>query len=83
MNCPICSNKMIKTKATAFGDEYDYCRTCKKELKEMQISSSKLNNVNSIKRVGSDIDTIKLGKYRSFTSRMYWDNWKEIFKECP
>lgn len=26
---------MNKAKATAFGEEYDYCQTCKKELKEL------------------------------------------------
>ena len=25
---------MIKAQATNFGEEYDYCRSCKKELKE-------------------------------------------------
>lgn len=35
MICPQCSNSMIKTKATDNGPEYDYCRTCKKELLEM------------------------------------------------
>ena len=35
MTCPTCSNDMVKAKATDFGEEYDYCRTCKKELKEM------------------------------------------------
>ncbi len=36
MNCPNCKNQMVKAKATDFGEEYDYCRVCKKELKEMQ-----------------------------------------------
>jgi len=27
---------MIKARATSFGEEYDYCRVCKKELSEMQ-----------------------------------------------
>lgn len=35
MNCPQCAMEMIKAKATNFGEEYDYCRTCKKELSEM------------------------------------------------
>ena len=35
MNCPVCLNLMIKAKATNFGEEYDYCRTCKKELSEL------------------------------------------------
>lgn len=36
MYCPKCQDAMILTKATAFGEEYHYCRTCKKELKELQ-----------------------------------------------
>jgi hypothetical protein len=44
MKCPQCSNDMIRTKATAFGEEYDYCRTCKKELKELGYGSAN-NNV--------------------------------------
>lgn len=35
MNCPTCSNEMVLAKATEFGEEYQYCRTCRKELKEM------------------------------------------------
>lgn len=35
MNCPVCANSMVKARATSFGEEYDYCRTCKKELAEM------------------------------------------------
>src|SRR5271165_5521923 len=41
MNCPQCSNPMILTRATNFGDEYEYCRQCKKELKEMKIAPIK------------------------------------------
>lgn len=36
MNCPQCSTEMIKAQATNFGPTYDYCRTCRKELAEMQ-----------------------------------------------
>lgn len=35
MKCPVCSGEMVKARATSFGEEYDYCRACKKELKEM------------------------------------------------
>lgn len=35
MNCPKCSTTMIKAKATDFGEEYFYCRSCKKELSEI------------------------------------------------
>lgn len=35
MQCPSCSNDMILTKATDFGEEYRYCRFCKKELAEL------------------------------------------------
>lgn len=40
MMCPTCETDMVKAKATAFGEEYDYCRSCKKELKEMMPASS-------------------------------------------
>lgn len=36
MNCPKCTNEMIEAKATAFGEAYQYCRICKKELKEIE-----------------------------------------------
>ena len=36
MNCPKCNDSMVLAKATAFGDDYHYCRTCKKELSELQ-----------------------------------------------
>lgn len=35
MTCPQCNSEMVKAKATDFGQEYDYCRGCKKELSEM------------------------------------------------
>lgn len=35
MNCPKCSTEMVKARASNFGPEYDYCRTCKKELAEI------------------------------------------------
>lgn len=34
MNCPKCSVEMVKAQATDFGEVYDYCRPCGKELKE-------------------------------------------------
>ena len=36
MNCPQCNSEMIRAQATDFGEAYDFCRTCKKELKELQ-----------------------------------------------
>lgn len=36
MNCPKCQNDMIKTRAKNNGEEFDYCRTCKKELAEIE-----------------------------------------------
>lgn len=36
MNCPDCKTSMIKTRATTHGDDYWYCRTCKKELSEIK-----------------------------------------------
>lgn len=35
MKCPICKTEIVKAKATDFGQEYDFCRVCKKELAEM------------------------------------------------
>lgn len=35
MNCPQCSQIMIEAQATNFGEKYQYCRGCKKELKEL------------------------------------------------
>lgn len=35
MNCPKCSNLMIVATASSFGEEYQYCRVCKKELSEL------------------------------------------------
>lgn len=40
MSCPTCTAEMVKARATAFGEEYDYCRSCKKELKEMVPATS-------------------------------------------
>lgn len=37
MLCPGCGGEMIRTRATDFGPEYDYCRTCKKELAEFTL----------------------------------------------
>lgn len=35
MICPKCANDMIETRATEFGEDYWYCRTCKKEAAEL------------------------------------------------
>ncbi len=35
-NCPRCSNEMVMARATNFGEEYPWCRTCKMELKEIE-----------------------------------------------
>lgn len=35
MKCPVCSTMMVKARATAYGEEYDYCRPCGKELAEL------------------------------------------------
>lgn len=51
MNCPQCSNEMIKAKATDFGKEYFYCRTCKKELAEM---SPKMEKVKPVTKCAHD-----------------------------
>jgi formylmethanofuran dehydrogenase subunit D len=42
MNCPQCKNEMVKVRATNFGEDYNYCRVCKKEEKEL--ISDKLEN---------------------------------------
>ncbi len=42
MNCPQCTNEMVKAVATNFGDSYDYCRVCKKELSEMSAKTPRL-----------------------------------------
>ena len=45
MNCPQCQRLMIKAQATDFGEHYDYCRQCKKELKEMQAPTTELGSI--------------------------------------
>lgn len=40
MECPKCSTKMVLTRATSFGEDYHYCRQCKKELSELEDKSS-------------------------------------------
>ena len=36
MMCPKCDEtEMVIARATTFGDEYYYCRTCKQELDEI------------------------------------------------
>lgn len=45
--CPKCSNLMVKSYMLN-GDEFDYCRTCKKELSELQTTSTeKLSKISS------------------------------------
>jgi hypothetical protein len=48
MNCPICKNEMVKARATNFGEDYDYCRTCKKELKELQAQPIYVEEVKAV-----------------------------------
>lgn len=36
MNCPICKTGMVMVKAPFMKDDYPYCRTCKKELVEIE-----------------------------------------------
>lgn len=40
MNCPNCNDSMVLTRATDFGDDYHYCRNCKKELSELVVLES-------------------------------------------
>lgn len=42
MNCPQCKSDMIKARVSRFTEEYDYCRACKKELKEMPTNNEAL-----------------------------------------
>lgn len=35
MQCPKCAVEMVRATATQFGEEYDYCRPCGKELAEI------------------------------------------------
>lgn len=63
MNCPQCSTEMVKAKATSFGEEYDYCRTCKKEHKELvrpiRLDLSGDVNLGSAWRPGDDITALE------------------------
>lgn len=74
MNCPTCKNEMVKAKATNFGDEYDYCRTCKKELKEMEAPCL----------VVKDVEKLALASTEGLNAL-----WKELYKDydfyklCP
>jgi hypothetical protein len=35
VKCPACDSEMVKARATNHGPDYDYCRTCKKEMSEL------------------------------------------------
>lgn len=44
MTCPQCSNVMVQARATNFGEQYWYCRSCKQELAEMYTLEPVLTN---------------------------------------
>lgn len=54
MNCPQCKNDMVLTQATNFGDQYHYCRSCKKELSEMR--SELPNEISFAPVIAKEID---------------------------
>jgi len=47
MNCPQCFAPMSRAKATDFGEEYHYCRGCKKELSELSLQKNTLSDSSS------------------------------------
>ncbi len=46
VKCPQCFGDLILTKATDHGEEYYYCRACKKELDEMKLMSVAIDQQN-------------------------------------
>lgn len=69
MNCPQCQTEMVKARATNFGEEYDYCRSCKKELKELQQAKvAPKDNRNEL--IGESVAQFKVGmlvQFKTFT----------------
>ncbi len=51
MNCPDCATQMILTRASNFGDDYWYCRNCKKELAEIIIILEEVQKTNADKKI--------------------------------
>lgn len=47
---------MVKARATDYGEDYDYCRGCKKELKEIQSSGPSIDFINHVKALGKKIE---------------------------
>lgn len=56
MNCPACKNEMVMVRATDHGDEYPYCRTCKKELSEIQQPARKQRPVGTEECAGPNCE---------------------------
>lgn len=53
--CPGCLNPTVKARATNFGDEYDYCRTCKVEVVEPAGVGARLCQLDMIHNVDAYI----------------------------
>lgn len=69
MNCPHCSDMMVEARASQFGEEYFYCRTCKKELAEILVPESPKTGVT-------------LQQARNFLIQsQYVLKWREFFDE--
>lgn len=47
VRCPQCLGPMVLAKASSHGKEYLYCRTCKKELDEMDSPTKVMDQVPS------------------------------------
>ena len=62
VTCPQCQGPMVKAKATVSGDEYDYCRTCKKEMKEM--SKYSMTFAESQKYLDTSVIRFLIGDYK-------------------
>lgn len=75
MNCPKCLDDMILTRATDHGDEYFYCRSCKKELSEMD---GILEEVPVFKTTSFSPTEIPNKKPSHYTDEEYFDLVAEL-----
>jgi DNA-directed RNA polymerase subunit M/transcription elongation factor TFIIS len=65
MDCPTCGKLMIRTRATTHGEEYNYCRKCKKELDEM----AHVTRILGGKNIGKSIFRKTPGCWTLFNAR--------------
>ena len=67
MNCPRCSDLMIKARVSERSEAYDYCRNCKKELRELiDVKTDKANAGDfSTGRTAAEHKVILSGKNQS------------------